>query len=514
MTAGAPAQERAAAHTTAGSSERDHRDGVLHRALDIGLQFKTRPEIFGHRSTTEDIRDLLLTDLPAEAMPADEVLADFVERVLPLCKNEASPRFMGFGDTGDDLLALAGGLLATLTQQNMINQSFDSPSATFVEITVLRWLRTLLGYANPPVDGVRTVWDVGGMFLPGGTTSNTVAMMLAREAKLPGTMRSGVTDPTRFAVVVPKGIGHYSIKAALTWIGCGAQMIEVRTDGFRYDKAELSRVLRLHGGRVMAVVAYAGDSRTQTVEELRAVHDLVRAVDPTIWLHADACWGLLAAFSPVLRDKIDGIAEFDSITVDPHKIMAVPYGASAVLVRDPAAVRTISTYSDLIMQEDFAFGQVTPFLGTKEWTSLKLWMMMRGRGYTGLAQLAEHRHEMTRRFADLVDAHPRLIRLNDPDLAAIAFVYLPTGVVVGQVDKKGLDRINQLNLAVHARMLAEGQWHLHQFALADDLGRIRPAAIVHPLRFMANNPALTESHMCEILAYLDLLVADLEAEGA
>ncbi|WP_410876364.1 pyridoxal phosphate-dependent decarboxylase family protein [Nocardia sp. A7] len=488
--------------------------GLLHRAVDIGLQFKARPEIFGRRSTAREIRDLLVTELPVQSMTGGEVLAEFVNHVLPLCKNEASPRFMGFGDTGDDQLALMGSALAVLTQQNMINQSFDSPSATFVEIAVLRWLRDLLGYANPPVDAVHTVWDVGGMVTPGGTTSNTVAMMLAREAKAPGTMQTGVTNPGRMAVVVPKGIGHYSVKAALTWIGCGAQVIEVPTDGFRYDRDELARALRENGDRVMAVVAYAGDSRTQTVEDLRAVHDLVRAVDPSIWLHADACWGLLAAFSPNLRDKIDGIAEFDSITVDPHKIMAVPYGLSALLVRKPAVLRTISTYSDLIMQEDFAFGQVTPFIGTKGWMSLKLWMMMLGRGRAGLAELADHRQKLTRRFAELVDAHPRLVRLNDPDLAAVVFAYLPAGSMLGRIDEPALGRVNQLNIALHERILAEGRWHLHQFTLPDDLGRLRKGSVVYPLRFMANNPGLTESHMHEVLAYLDNLASDLEEQAA
>lgn len=487
---------------------------LLHRALDLGLEFKTRSAIFGRRESAATIRDLLLTDLPT--VPADEeaVLDDFRRRILPLCKNEASPRFLGFGDTGDDPLALAGSLLATLTQQNLINQSFDSPSATFIDIAVLRWLRDLLDYPNPAVGEVRTVWDVGGMITPGGTTSNTVAMMLAREAKAPGTMQSGVTDPGRFAIVVPEGIGHYSVRAALTWIGCGAQIIEVPTAGFRYDRAELARALGSHRDRVMAVVAYAGDSRTQTVDDLRAIHDLVRAIDPTIWLHADACWGLLAAFTPTLRPKIDGIADFDSITVDPHKILAVPYSSSALLVRDPAVVRSISTYSDLIMQEDFAFGQITPFLGTREWTSLKLWMMVRGRGRGGLAQLAERRCETARRFAELVDAHPRLVRLNDPDLAAVVFAHLPIGIEAGQVDRRALDRINDLNLAIHARMLSEGRWHLHQFTMRDDLGRLRSGATLHPLRFMAGNPATTETHMHELLTYLTVLVREIEGDDA
>ncbi|MEU6562632.1 pyridoxal phosphate-dependent decarboxylase family protein [Nocardia nova] len=486
---------------------------LLSRAVDLGVRFKADPGIYGRRAEPEAIRDQLLTVLPVDSSSPREVLAEFEATVLPLCKNEASPRFMGFGDTGDDPCALMGSVLSALTQQNMINQSFDSPSATFVEIAVLRWLRELLGYPNPAVGDVRTVWDVGGILTPGGTMSNTVAMMLAREHAAPQTMRTGVLDPGRCKVVVPAGIGHYSVKAALTWIGCGNQLVEVGTTGFRYDRDALAATLREHRGSVMAVIAYAGDSRTQTVEHLHDVHDLVREIDPGIWLHADACWGLLATFTPALAGLIDGISEFDSVTVDPHKVMAIPYGMSGLLVRDPETLRSISTHSDLIMQEDFAFGQVTPFIGTKDWSSLKLWMMMRGRGRTGLADLAEQRLSVTTRFTELVDAHPRLVRLNEPDLAAVVFAYLPHGITAdGCADDATIARINELNVAIHQRILADGHWYLHHFTLPDDLGRLRHKAILRPQRFMANNPRVTEDHLHGVLDYLDHLATEIEGE--
>lgn len=487
----------------------------LHRVLDLGLTFKEQSEIFGRRMSPQRIRDLLVNELPEQPSTLDAIFESFVDDVLPLCKNEASPRFLGFGDTGDDPAALAGGILAMLTQQNLINQSFDSPSATFVEIAVLRWLRELLDFANPSVSEIATVWDVGGVITHGGTTSNAAAMLLAREHKTPGTMQHGVTTPEGFGVIVPRGIGHYSVNSALTWIGVGAHTIEVDTAGFRYDPASLQHTLRQHAGRIMAVVAYAGDSRTQTVDNLRAVHDVVRAADPSIWLHADACWGLVCAFSARLRSRIDGIELFDSVTVDPHKVMAVPYSLSALLVRDPASLRAISSYSDLIMQEDYAFGQVTPFIGTKGWSSLKLWTMMRAHGRAGLAEIAERRIERARLFAEMLDEHPRMVRLHDPDLAAVAFLYLPedVGSARGDLDTADIARINDLNQRVHARMLDEGRWHLHQFSLPDDLGRLRRGATLYPLRFMANNPRTTEEHMVDVLAYVDRLGDDLVREA-
>lgn len=114
----------------------------LHRALDLGMLFKGQPDVFERRMPADEIRDHVVTELPVEGLPVEAALDRLIAEILPLCKNEASPRFLGFGDTGDDPGALVGGVIAMLTQQNMINQSFDSPSATFIEIAALRWLRS------------------------------------------------------------------------------------------------------------------------------------------------------------------------------------------------------------------------------------------------------------------------------------------------------------------------------------------------------------------------------------
>jgi L-2,4-diaminobutyrate decarboxylase len=465
--------------------------------VDLGLGFKLQDRIFLARRSPAELRDRLVTALPDEPTAIENVLDEFAEEVLPYCKNENSPFFLGFGDTGDDVAAMCGGLLSLFTQQNLINQSFDSPSGSFVEITVLRWLRELLGYATAPVSATASVWDIGGCVTHGGTLSNAIAMMLAREHRAPGTMTRGVSDPDLYAIVVPRGIGHYSVKSALGWIGCGSRLVEVDTVDYRYDLTALRRALQQHRGSVMAVVAYAGDSRTHTVENLGGVRDVVKAADDRIWLHADACWGFVCTFTDQLRAKIDGIASFDSVTVDP-KVMAVPYGLSALLVREPASMRTVASFSDLIMQEDFAIGQTTPFIGTKAWLSLKLWMMMKSYGRSGLAAMVEQRMATTRRFVALVDSESRLVRLNDPDLTAVVFMYLPTDVDLRRAD---IARMNAVNKAIHQRMLAEGIWHLHQFSMPD-AGRLERGAIVYPLRFMGQNLRIEDAHLTGVLDYV------------
>ena len=86
--------------------------------------------------------------------------------------------------------------------------------------------------------------------------------------------------------------------------------------------------------------------------------------------------------------------------MDPHKVMVTPYVTSTLLVKDHKKLKTITSKSDLIMQEQFAFGQITPFFGSRPWYSLKLWFVMKSLGKKGLAELIEKRHELAMYLAN------------------------------------------------------------------------------------------------------------------
>ncbi|MFE4800283.1 hypothetical protein ACFRFL_35975 [Streptomyces sp. NPDC056708] len=165
----------------------------------------------------------------------------------------------------------------------------------------------------------------------------------------------------------------------------------------------------------------------------------------------------------------------------------------------------VSSYSDLIMQEDYAFGQVTPQLGTKEWTSLRAWAALRSQGRQGLTRLMDDRLDRSEAFATLVDAHPRLMRLHDPDLCAVAFCSLPPGTHPGNATDTEVERLNEVNRAIHRRPMDEGRWHLHQFTRPDGLGCIRRGAVLAPLRFMSVNPRIATTHMRDVLDYVTRL---------
>ncbi|HCI05046.1 TPA: pyridoxal-dependent decarboxylase [Patescibacteria group bacterium] len=472
-------------------------EGFLNEVVSIGINFKLQENVNKARVSSTDIGKIV-TDLPTNGMSLIEILDEFKEHILPYCTNFSSAHFMGFPDSGNSAAALGGAVLSDFLQQNLINQSFCAPSATFVEIAVLQWLREAVGYKRTyPKD----IWGVGGIITPGGTVSNAVGMMLARENKQAGTLENGVSSPSSFKVVVPKGIGHYSVKSAQMWIGCGHNLIEVETDNFRYDLDDLECKLKENKGEIMAVVAYAGDSRTMTVDNLDKVADLVHIIDSNIWLHADACHGFSLGFSSELRHKIKGIEKFDSISTDPHKVMMTPYTISALLVKDPENLKKITSLSDLIMQEEYAFGQITPFLGSKSWMSLKLWFMMKNFGKNGLDELITKRHYFAVELSSILKSNKNFMVLNDVEINSVAFFF-----TAGR--KHSVAEINRINRGIHQRMLEEGKCHLHQFSIPDR-GIFKKGEIVYPLRFMSGNPNTSKKDLHDMIEYVQTLGNEL-----
>lgn len=480
---------------------KQNRDGAqefLHEVIEMGIDFKLQNEV-KQKPLNQNVADSLLEELPLEGMELNDLLNEFKSKILPYCTNFSSPKFMGFPDAGNSVAGIGGAITSDLLQQNLINQSFCAPAATYTEIATIQWLREIIGYQN---EKPSNIWDVGGIIMPGGTGSNSVAMMLARENHVPGTMTSGIHDPEKFKIIVPKGIGHYSVKSAQMWIGCGNNLVEVETDNFRYNLKELEEAIIKYREKIMCVVAYAGDSRTMTIDKFREIHDIVRTYDERIWLHADACHGFCLGFSDKLRDRIDGLNLFDSVTVDPHKVLLVPYTISALLVKQKDAFKKVTSLSDLIMQEQYAFGQITPFIGSKPWQSLKLWFAMKNLGKNGLGELIERRHAVAKLLEKKLQANANFIVINDVQINSVAFLY------VGCLQGTDIEKINEINRIIHDRLQEEGKFHLHQFSIPDS-GNIERGKIIYPLRFMSGNPNICEEDLDAMIEHVLSIGASL-----
>lgn len=473
-------------------------------AVKLGINFKLNNKVNESHFKKEMLNELL--DLPLNESTPEEILIEFKEKILPYCTNFSSEKFMGFPDAGNSISGITGAIISDFMQQNLINSSFCAPIATFTEIAVVNWLRKIIGYETK---NINNIWDTGGIITYGGTGSNTTAMLLARENYNNNTMINGVQNPKNYKIIIPKGIGHYSIRSASMWLGCGDNIIEVDTVDFKYDLDKLKKVLMDNKGQVMCVVAYVGDSRTMTIDNLHEIYDIVKGIDKNIWLHADACHGFSLAFSEKMKYKIDGIELFDSISTDPHKVLAIPYCISALLIKDAEKMKLITSTSDLIMQEDFAYGQITPFIGSKSWVSLKLWFAIKSFGVKGYGKLIEQRCEMANHLKKKIINSNDFVVLNDVNINSVVFMYVGDKK---DILKKDINKLNSLNMSIYNRLLEEGEYYLHKFTIPDNKGIIKKNAIVMPLRYMSGNDNLTKKDIDKMLEHVRKTGKEIENE--
>lgn len=402
---------------------------------------------------------------------------------------------MGFPDAGNSIAGLSGAIFSDLLQQNLINSSFCAPIATYTEIAVIKWLREIIGYSTKKIDNI---FDVGGIITYGGTGSNATAMLLARENHRKNTMSRGVEKPEDYKVIIPKGIGHYSIRSSCMWMGCGDNIIEVTTNNFKYDLDALKNTIRENKGKIMCVVAYVGDSRTMSIDNLQEIYNIVKGEDENIWLHADACHGFSLAFSQKLKSKIKGLELFDSISTDPHKVLMIPYTLSALLIKNPEKIKMISSTSDLIMQEPFAFGQVTPFIGSKSWISLKAWFVMKNLGIEEIGNIIEKRCEMANFLGEKINNSNDFILLNDININSVVFMYVGDKTNI----KYSIDKLNMINKNIKNVMDEEKVYYLHQFSIPDNLGKLKKDSIIYPLRYMSGNDNIQKEDIEKMISYI------------
>ncbi|MDT8914920.1 pyridoxal-dependent decarboxylase [Amycolatopsis sp. PS_44_ISF1] len=262
--------------------------------------------------------------LPIEGAGARAALAEFARRWAPGLSGSAGPRYLGLVTGGATPAALAGDWLTAAADQNAAS-SVDSCAAGLEHETV-GWLAQLFGLGP----------EFSGAFVSGATMSTVVGLAIGREW---AGERLGVRVADEgFAALGPvevlSGAAHASVGKAMAMLGFGRsarQQVPLQPGREAVDVAALDRRLGALGGRPAIVVANAGTVDTVDFDDLRAIAGLKRRHD--FWLHVDAAFGGFAALSPEHAALVDGLDRADSVCVDLHKWLNVPYDSAVQFSR-------------------------------------------------------------------------------------------------------------------------------------------------------------------------------------
>jgi glutamate/tyrosine decarboxylase-like PLP-dependent enzyme len=254
-----------------------------------------------------------------------EQLSNFANRAVVAT---AGPRYFGFVVGGSLPVALAADWLTAVWDQNAAFYA-HSPLAAAAEQISGEWLIELFGLAK----------GAGVGFVTGGTMANFTALAAARHALL-GKLGWNVEQQGLFGAptitVVTSDESHVSIFASLQMLGLGSgQVVRVPTDDQGRMRSDKLRSILAGIQTPVLVCAQAGNVNTGSFDPIPEIEACIR--EHRGWLHVDGAFGLWAAASPVQRSLAKGIELADSVSVDCHKWLNVPYDSGLVFVRDAAA---------------------------------------------------------------------------------------------------------------------------------------------------------------------------------
>jgi aromatic-L-amino-acid/L-tryptophan decarboxylase len=336
----------------------------------------------------------------------DELFADWIPRSF----TAPSPGYLAYIPGGGLYpAALADFIADTTNRYTGVWQA--APALVQLEANALDWLRDWMGF--PP--------ESRGLFTAGGSMATFNAIVCARERHLGAEIRRGVLYTSDQA--------HHSVLKSAKLAGVMPDRVRpIASDGrFRMRLDLLEQAIaadRRAGLAPFAVVSSAGTTNTGAVDPLDAIADLCAGLG--LWHHIDGAYGAFFYLLQDLRGTLRGLPRADSLTLDPHKGMFLPYGTGALLVRDGAALRaahqaTADYLPAMPHPEDFYDpSQHGPEL-SRGFPGLRVWLSVKLFGVAAFREaIAEKRAlalDARRRIAEL----PGIVIDAEPDLSLFAF---------------------------------------------------------------------------------------------
>ena len=345
---------------------------------------------------------------PESGSALDPLLDQLFDDLIPRSFTTAGPGYLAYIPGGGVYPAALADFIADTTNR-YTGVWTAAPALVQLEANALEWLREWMGFPS----------GTAGLFTTGGSMAAFNAVVCARERSLGADIRAGTLYTSNQA--------HHCIVKMARLAGIAedrVRQIPVDAD-YRMDVGALGAAVaadRAAGLKPFFVNSSAGTTNTGAVDDLNAIADL--CAHEQLWHHVDGAYGAFFHMCPELRPLLGGLSRADSLTLDPHKGMFLPYGTGALLVRDGSALRSVhSTTAGYLPQNQDEFydpAQYGPelsrgFPGLRVWLSVKMFGAARYR-----AAIAEKR-SLAVWAAERVAQVPGIVMDAAPQLSLFAF---------------------------------------------------------------------------------------------
>ncbi len=374
--------------------------------------------------------------MPERGAPYERLLRLLFGRVIPASLNTASPGYLAYIPGGGLFHSAVADLITDATNR-YVGVWQAAPALVQLEANVIAWFCGMLGLPG----------GSGGVLTTGGSLANLYAVVTARRERLPPDFLRGT--------VYTSDQAHHSVRKAAVFAGFPAERVrEIPcNERFQMRPDALEQAVRADAAEGLTpflVVASAGTTNTGAVDDLEAIAGV--AARHRLWLHVDAAYGGFFALTERGREVMRGIERADSVTLDPHKGLFLPYGTGCLVVRDRGALHrahamTASYLPPMQTDDDLPdFCELSPEL-SRDARGLRVWLPLKMHGASAFREALDEKLDLAHRAAEGLARLEGVEIVAAPQLSLLAFRFRPAGMPDGA-------ELDELNRRVMARVNA------------------------------------------------------------
>lgn len=384
--------------------------------------------------------------LPRQGTDPDELLSIIQDHLIPATTNLLHPRWMGY--------VLAGslpfpGLMGALTSS--LNLAYVDPVNAQLAKSISRWLGEALGFGQ----------TAAGYITTGGSWANLVGLAVARVRRAGWEVRSeGLAGRPPLVAYVSEE-GHSCLDKGMELLGMGSNQLRKVPVGPDYRilvdaLEEAIEADRSAGLQPFCLIGNAGTVNTGAVDPLDALAGI--AARHELWFHVDGAYGAFAAMVPEARSLFAGIERADSLAVDPHKWLNVPFEAGCILVREWADLTDTFSLIPPYLRAAHGGGINLVQSGielTRSNRELNVWLALRQYGFDRFSQLIANHMALTRHLAAWVDEADDFELVLAPSLSICCFRFVPPDL--RPLTEASDAYLSDLNQAIELALVEDGR---------------------------------------------------------
>jgi glutamate/tyrosine decarboxylase-like PLP-dependent enzyme len=436
-----------------------------------------------------------------DAMPelgddASKVLEDMAHELISKGFHVPAANYFGLmNPTPTYMAVLAEAFVAAINPQ--LASLARSQLASKIEAETVRWIGERIWRRDNSFDHPK----FDGTFTSGGNEANFSALAMALASRFPESVEDGFAGSTVRPVLYSSAESHHSLDKSVRLLGIGRKALRRISVNSRMqlDPAALQEQIEqdlVAGFTPFAVVGTAGTTNSGAIDDLNELAEI--CAKHSLWFHVDGAYGAAATFSDRYRELVAGIDRADSVTIDPHKWLAMPFAAGVVLTRNADMLQKTFGVSTPYMPKVAGANIVDNFKLSAQWSrrmnSLKLWLTLRVHGRRAYEELIEQQLSLAHHFAQWLRNSENFELVLNPQLTIVNFrvkgireadIAAANAAIVDEVTRDGRRWISQtdaggknvIRMMVISYLTSEKQLHELKEALTTAAARISKLAI-------------------------------------